>query len=92
MMRYPPPTEAELIVTFNGILEDIVNGKAAGCPTCTGLDPETVDILNLLGQQPDPKLPADIQACRTEFSRMLDGTHAAEAEAREEAEWANLLK
>ena len=91
-MRYPPPTEADLVAEFNTILEDIVSGKAVGCPTCTGLDPETVAILNLLGQQPNPKLPVDIQACRTEFSRMLDGTHAAEFEQQESEEWAKLLE
>lgn len=91
-MRYPPPTEAELVATFNAVLEDIITGKSEGCPSCTGLDPETVAILNLLGRQPNPKLPVDIQACRTEFSRMLDGTHAIEWEAQEEAEWAKLLE
>jgi hypothetical protein len=90
-MHYPPPTEADLIKTFNGILDDIVSGRADGCPTCTGLDPETVDILNLLGRQPNPKTPSDIAACRTEFGRMLDGTHAREWDELEDAEWAKLL-
>ena len=90
-MRYPPSTRAELVRTFNGVLDDIVSGRTVGCPTDTGLDPETVDILNLLGRQPDPKRPVDIAACRTEFGRMLDGTHAAEWEERENAEWTKLL-
>lgn len=90
-MNYPPPTEAELVATFNGILDDIVSGKAVGCPTDTGLDPETVDILNLLARQPNPKRPVDIAACRTEFGRMLDGTHALEWDERENEEWAKLL-
>lgn len=86
-----PPTEAELVAVFNAILDDIVNGKPGGCPTDTGLDPETVDILNLLARQPSPKRPVDIAACRTEFGRMLDGTHAQEADAEEDAEWSKLL-
>ena len=90
-MHYPPPTQAELVITFNGILDDIVTGKTVGCPTCTGLDPETVDILNLLARQPNPKRPADIAACRTEFGRMLDGTHDREWAEQEDAEWAKLL-
>ena len=91
-MHYPPPTDDQLIATFNGVLDDIVNGRALGCPTCTGLDPETVSILNLLGQQPNPKTAAGIAACRTEFGRMLDGTHAKEWDEQENAEWAKLLE
>ncbi|HWF29713.1 MAG TPA: hypothetical protein VG327_15295 [Mycobacterium sp.] len=34
---------------------------------------------------------ADILACRIEFARMLDGTHAREGEDGCDAEWAELL-
>lgn len=90
-MRLRPPTEAELVASFNRVLDGIVAGVWGRCPSDTGLDDETIDILNLLAEQPDPKTPADIAACRTEFGRMLDGTHAIEAQQREDEEWANLL-
>ena len=85
------PSNAELVRTFNGVLDGIVNGTTVGCPTDTGLDPQTVDILNLLARQPDPKLAVDIAACRTEFGRMLDGTHDREDDEEESAEWEKLL-
>ena len=86
------PTQAELVRTFNGVLDGIVNGTTVGCPTDTGLDPQTVDILNLLAAQPNPKRPVDIAACRTEFARMLDGTHDVEDDEAESAAWAKLLE
>jgi len=85
------PTDAEVVEEFNRILDATVAGTEFGCLTDTGIDNETRDILNLLARQPDPKRPVDIQACRIEFARMLDGTHAPEAEERDLAEWAKLL-
>lgn len=82
-----PSTVAEIRQTFNKVLKGIVAGKLGGCPTDTGLDQPTYDILNLLARQPHPKRATDIVACRTEFARMLDGTHA-----REDAqEWQELM-
>ena len=40
-----------------GEVHRIVSGELAGCPTDTGLDDETISILNLLARQPDPKSP-----------------------------------
>lgn len=85
------PTDAELHKVFTGVLDGIVSGDLTFCPTDTGLDEQTVHILNLLAAQPDPKRPADIEACRTEFDRMLDGTHARETDAEEAAAWDALL-
>lgn len=84
-------SDAEITANFNDILDGIVSGELAGCPTDTGLDDETIAVLDLLARQPMPKGAADIAACRTEFARQLDGTHEREWEAEEEAEWAKLL-
>lgn len=86
-----PLTDAQITANFNAVLDGIVSGALGGCPTDTGLDDETISILNLLARQPFPKTVADIAACRTEFGRQLDGTHEREWEAEEEAEWAELL-
>ena len=85
------PTEGEIVNEFNRILDAIVAGTEFGCPTDTGIDDETKQILDLLARQPDPKRPADIEACRIEFARQLDGTHAEEAVERDAAEWDELL-
>jgi hypothetical protein len=61
--------------TFNRFLDDIVKGNRRWVPTCTGLDGPTIAALNDLGAQ-KKKRPVDIAACRVEFARMLDGTHA----------------
>lgn len=82
-------TDDELKVVFNEILDGIVGGRMRSVPTDTGLDQQTVFILNLLAAQ-RVKRPADIRACRIEFARMLDGTHAIEAQERDDAEWAEL--
>lgn len=86
-MLLKPPTIPELRITFNQVLNNIVAGNLAGCPSDTGLDQQTCDILNSLAAQPGKKKAVDILACRTEFVRMLDGTHARE----DDAEWARLL-
>ena len=86
-----PATESQLRQRFSDILDGIVAGTLAGCPTDTGLDDETIAVLDLLARQPNPKRPADIAACRTEFARMLDGTHEREADDDEAAAWAELL-
>ena len=44
--------------------------------TDTGLDQQKFDIPNLLARQPGKTNPVDLRACRTEFARMFDGTHA----------------
>lgn len=84
-------TDAQITANFNRVIDGIVSGELAGCPTDTGLDDETVSILNLLARQPDPKSPADIVACRTEFGRQMDGTHDREWEEQEAEEWSKLL-
>lgn len=83
-------TEAELVDTFNTLLGEIVEGQRRSVPTCTGLDWQTLRVLNQLAAQPKKKA-VDIMACRIEFGRMLDGTHAAEDKARDDAEWDYLL-
>ena len=90
-MLMRPLTDEELRQVFTGVLDGIVNGTTQFCPTDTGLDEQTVSMLNRLGAQPDPKRPVDIAACRTEFARMLDGTHADEDDAEEAAAWSKLL-
>jgi len=90
-MPLRPPTEAELRHTFNEVLDGILSGQLTGCPTDTGLDHRTEDILNLLARQPGRKRPSDIAACLIEFERMLDGTHAREDAAADDTEWAELL-
>jgi hypothetical protein len=77
------PTDDELRATFASVLDQIVTGAERGCPSDTGLDMATTDVLDALGAQPNPKSASDILACRTEFARQLDGTHAREARARE---------
>lgn len=79
-------SEAEIVKTFNDILDGIVAGGIDRCPAGIGIDIETMDILNSLALQPDPKRPSDIAACRTEFGRQLDGTHDREAENALDAE------
>jgi hypothetical protein len=78
--RSAPATQPEIIDQFNTLLDDMVDGRITHCPNETDIDQQTQDVLNLLGGAPMPKLPADIQACRIEFGRQLDGTHAAEEE------------
>lgn len=90
-MLIRPLTDDELRQVFTGVLDGIVNGTTQFCPTDTGLDGQTVSMLNRLGAQPDPKRPVDIAACRTEFARQLDGTHDREDEEQDAAEWAELL-
>jgi len=85
------PTDEELVVIFNGVLERIVSGELAGCPTETGLDWQTSEMLNLLARQ-RVKYPTDISACRIEFARMLDGTHAREDQERDLREFEKLTK
>jgi hypothetical protein len=68
---------SDLIAAFNRVLDDIVAGTITSVPDDTGIDPETVEILELLAAQPE-KTTADIAACRSEFGRQLDGTHDAE--------------
>lgn len=80
-----PPTPAELVATFNQVLDDVVSGTLHACPSDTGLDPETVAVLDALAVH--PKTARDIVACRTEFARQLDGTHIREAEANEARFW-----
>lgn len=80
----------ELIATFNALLDDIAEGRRRTVPTCTGLDWQTVRVLNQLAAQPK-KRAVDVMACRIEFGRMLDGTHAAEDRERDDAEWDYLL-
>jgi len=79
------PSTEEIVLEFNRILDAIVAGTEFGCPTDTGIDDDTRSVLNLLARQPDPKRAIDIQACRVEFGRQLDSTHAEEARARLEA-------
>ena len=81
----------ELTEIFNEILDGIIEKGWDSCPSDTGLDDETREILNSLAAQPNPKRPVDIQACRTEFGRMLDGTHAREAAEQDDAEWDQLF-
>ena len=71
--------------TFRQVIAGIIDG--GDCPSDTGLDQQTVDILRLLARQPGKKSPADIEACWIEFARMLDGTHARE----NDEEWAALI-
>jgi hypothetical protein len=78
MMLLRPLTDEELRVSFTIALDGIVAGKWSACPSGTGLDDQTISVINALASQPDPKTPADIAACRTEFARQLDGTHARE--------------
>lgn len=80
-MHGKPLTEDELRDAFTDTLDRIVAGEYFGCPTDTGLDVETADSLDALARH--PKSPAARMACRTEFVRMLDGTHAREARERE---------
>ena len=68
---------SDLIDAFNRILDDIVAGRISGVPDDTGLDEQTIEVLELLAAQPD-KIAADIAACRVEFARQLDGTHDVE--------------
>ena len=86
-MYLKPPTREAIIKEFNTVLKGITDEKLVRVPTCTGLDRQTTDVLNLLAQQPNPKRPADIRACRIEFARQLDGTHAREDYEEEEAFW-----
>lgn len=79
-MRSAHPTEAQLVSTFNQTLDRILDGTFTRVPSDTGLDQQTIDALNSLAAQEDPT-PADIAACRTEFGRQLDGTHAEEEDA-----------
>ena len=81
-----PVTDDEITANFNDVLDAIVAGSLERCPSDTGIDDETQDVLNLLAAQPNPKSPADIAACRTEFGRQLDGTHDIEARADQDAE------
>lgn len=82
--------DSDIINNFNEILEDIVEGRRTAVPTCTLLDRQTIRILNILAAQ-RKKTAKDIMACRVEFGRMLDGTHAVEDQIRDDAEWDFLL-
>lgn len=82
-----PQSIPQLRQTFEQVLKAITSGDLGGCPTDTGLDEQTVRILNSLAAQPGKKKAVDIVACRTEFMWMLDGTHARE----DDAEWRRLL-
>jgi hypothetical protein len=70
----------DITASFNSVLDSIVAGELERVPSETGLDQQTIDILNLLAAQRE-KLPTDIAACRAEFGRQLDGTHAEENDA-----------
>ena len=82
---------AELGATFDRLLRDIIMGQRHTVPTCTGLDWQTIGALNRLAAQPDRTASA-VAACRAEFGRMLDGTHAAQDQDRDNAEWDQLLR
>ncbi len=77
-MRTSEP--GDVVASFNRTLDSIVAGELTRVPSDTGLDQQTIDILNLLAAQQE-KLPTDIAACRAEFGRQLDGTHAEEDDA-----------
>lgn len=78
MRRRSIQTSEELTTTFNDVLDRIVRGDLQRVPSDTGIDQQTIDVLNALAAQPDRTLPTDIAACRIEFGRQLDGTHAEE--------------
>jgi hypothetical protein len=78
------PAEADLESAFNWVLCGVVAGSMFLCPSDSGLDLQTADVLDLLGRQEGEKYPADIAACRTAFARMRDGTHAREGRVREQ--------
>lgn len=88
-MLLRPPTDEQLRQTFTGILTAMSKGELNFCPTGTGLDEQTVSALNRYAIS--DKLPTDEVAARTEFARMLDGTHLAEYHEEESAAWAKLL-
>jgi len=81
----------ELRATFNRILDAIVAGQLNGCPSNSGLDQQTVVMLNTLAGLPVPKRARDVHAVRVEFGRMLDGTHAREANEAELEEWRRIV-
>lgn len=81
-----------LVKDFNWVLNGIIKGEMLSVPTETSLDEQTTDVLNLLAQQPNPKRPADIRACRIEFARQLDGTHYREDQQADAEEWDELLR
>lgn len=70
----------DITASFNRTLDRILDGTYTRVPSETGLDQQTIDALNSLAAQPD-KTPSDIEACRIEFGRQLDGTHAEEDDA-----------
>jgi hypothetical protein len=83
--------QSDLRKTFNRILDAVVAGKINGCPSDSGLDQETVTMLNTLAALPIPKRARDVHAVRVEFGRMLDGTHAREADAASLEAWRQIV-
>jgi hypothetical protein len=85
-------SNSDIRKTFNAILDDIIAGKINGCPSDSGLDRETVTMLDTLAALPIPKLARDIHAVRVEFGRMLDGSHAREADQAELEAWRRIIE
>ena len=76
-MKNSESSERRLLVIQECVDECVEVRTAPGCPE-TPIS--TFDILNLLARQPGKKNPVEIRACRIEFARMLDGTHAREVQ------------
>jgi hypothetical protein len=65
--------QTELSKTFSRVLDEIVAGKLTECPDDTGLDRETVTMLNTLAALPIPKRARDVHAVRVEFGQIVNG-------------------
>lgn len=83
------PSDGELAQTLTNLIDAFRKGDLAFCPTGTGFDEQTVAAVNRFATS--EKTPTDEVILRTEFARMLDGTHLAEYHAEEEEAWTKLL-
>lgn len=82
MSRVAPPTADELSAAFNDLID---NEPPDGMPTDTGLDDQTVAAIQRVWSAGPRPSAALIEAARQELALQLDGTHAREAQASQDA-------
>src|SRR5512139_1538534 len=81
MSRAAPATPEELRSTFEQLIADPPT-DGTGVPTETGLDEPTIAAIERVWAASPTPPPSLIAAARQELEMQLDGTHAAEAQAR----------
>lgn len=80
MSRAAPATDEEITAAFERLL---ASGGDDGMPSDTGLDADTRAAIERCWTAPDSDML--VTAARHELAMQLDGTHLAEAEARQAA-------